>query len=213
MAHIKKIVSTKTGKTSYRVFIKTSTKTITKTFKRKSDALAFSKTLEGNQDIQDILTHPILNQTFSDSLKEFEPTGKDEDIHYRLKYFDERIGHLKLYQIKSPHIKKPLDEIIKNGKANATRNRFLSDFGTFCKWVTQETGLLYEPHRPIAKLSEEEGKRKEYLTIEQQTKLLEQCKLSDLKPENEWKRLYLLILMALSTGMRSGELKALQWLN
>ena len=89
----------------------------------------------------------------------------------------------------------------------------MSDFGTFCKWVTQETGLLYEPHRPIAKLSEEEGKRKEYLTIEQQTKLLEQCKLSDLKPENEWKRLYLLILMALSTGMRSGELKALQWLN
>jgi len=39
MSHIKTLISARTGKKSYRVHIRTSTKTITKTFKKKSDAV------------------------------------------------------------------------------------------------------------------------------------------------------------------------------
>jgi len=64
MSHIKKLVATRTGKVSFRAHIRTNLKTITKTFKKKSDAVAFARKIEGSQDIIDALTDPILNQTF-----------------------------------------------------------------------------------------------------------------------------------------------------
>ena len=99
MAHIKTLVSPRTGKKSYQVHIRTASKTITKTFKKKSDAVAFSRKVEGNTDILGILSNPLLEQTFSDAIKEFNYSGSDADIHHRLEVFAEDIGHLKLSNI------------------------------------------------------------------------------------------------------------------
>lgn len=48
MAHIKKLISSITGKVSYRVHIRTNHNTITKTFKLKKEAVAFARVIEGN---------------------------------------------------------------------------------------------------------------------------------------------------------------------
>lgn len=146
MAHIKKIVSEKTGKVSYRVFIKTPIKTITKTFKKKSEASQFAKSIEGNADIQNLVTHPVLNQTYSDAVNGFKSLGKDPQIYSRLNYFESYLGHMKLNLIKSNHIKDVLNTILQDGKTGTTFNRYLGDFGTFCKWVTVESGTVYKPH-------------------------------------------------------------------
>lgn len=47
--------------------------------------------------------------------------------------------------------------------------------------------------------------RARYLSDNERDRLLEACRNS------EWDRLYLLVLMAMSTGMRKGEMLQLNW--
>jgi len=212
MSHIKKLVSTRTGKVSFRAHIRTNLKTITKTFKKKSDAVAFVRKIEGSQDIIDALTDPILNQTFTESLEQFIPTGEkqpgignDRNFRRRLETFDDLFGELKLNQIKKSHVKQWLDGL---DLAPATINRHKNCFGTFAKWVNTHIDGEWNPHKNIPKLPEPEG-RKDYLTIQQQQRLLTEAKLIDL--DKTWGKMYLLILVALSTGLRRGEVMALDY--
>lgn len=214
MAHIKTMLSIKTGKKSYRVFIKIPhKKTITKVFKKKSDAVKYSRTIEGNNDLKDSLVDPVLNQTFSEALKEYKHVGNDPDMMNRLNYFGSQFGQLKINQIKKSHVLKALNDLIplRNLKP-ATQNRYKNSFGTFAKWITLQVDIVWKPHVGIAKFKEPAG-REDYLTIEQQQRLLEQCKWHDVNEngDNTWRKMYLLVLMALSTGMRRGELLALKW--
>ena len=86
----------------------------------------------------------------------------------------------------------------------ATVNRYKSTFGTFAKSISKK----WHPHRDIDSLPMPPG-RKDYLTIAQQKELLIQAKKID--DGNSWGKLYLLLLIALSTGARKGEILALRW--
>lgn len=212
MAHIKTLVSPRTGKKSYRVHIRTPKKTLTKTFKKKTDAVAYSRKIEGSQDIIDSLTDPILNQTFTESLEQFIPAGdkqpaigNDRNFRMRLESFESLFGQLKLNQIKKSHVKQWLDGL---DLAPATVNRHKNCFGTFSKWVNTQIESHWNPHKNIPKLPEPEG-RKDYLTIQQQQRLLTEAKLID--SDNTWGKMYLLILVTLATGLRRGEVMALDY--
>ncbi len=206
MSHIKKLISSRTGKVSFRVHIRTNQKTITKTFKLKKDALAFSRTIEGNTGIKDSLTEPLLNQTFSELLKLYT------DEKSRLKYFKDYFGDLKLNQIKKSNIRIALDSI----KASpATINRYRNDFGSFSKWITSQLDdVQWHPQQGIVRKTEPDS-RQDYLSHSQQQELLKQCKLIDADDTpyqcSPTKKMYLYVLLALSTGLRKGELEALEW--
>ncbi len=204
MAHIKKLVSPRTGKISYRVHIRTHQKTITKTFKLKKDAVSFAQTIEGNHNLKDVLTEPLLNQTFKKILSDYP--GED----YRLNYFSKEIGCLKLNQIKKSQINNCLNALAESA-APATVNRYRNDFGSFAKWVNaQLDDTQWNPQKGIARKTEPPA-RQDYLSHQEQQSLLEACKQIDLDDTSPTRKLYLFVLTALATGARKGEILALQW--
>lgn len=204
MAHIKKLISSRTGKVSFRVHIRTKQKTITKTFKLKKDALSFAQTIEGNSGIKDALTEPLLNRTFKELLEIY--TGDKS----RLKFFSSQFGELKLNQIKKSYILNSLD-IIDEHSAPGTVNRYRNDLGSFSKWINNQLDdTQWHPQKGIQRKTEPSS-RQDYLTHAQQKELLKQCKRIDADDTSPTKKLYLYVLIALSVGLRKGELEALEW--
>ena len=211
MAHIKKLTSARTGKVSFRVHIRANQKTITKTFKLKKDALSFARTIEGNSGIKDALTEPLLNQTFQILIDDYCRIPVNDTIYTRLSFFAQRIGNLKLNQIKKSHIKAILDELASLGRSAGTVNRYRNDLGSFAKWVNaQLDDTQWNPQRGIARKTEPPS-RQDYLSHAQQKELLTQCRRIDADDTSPTRKLYLYVLIALVTGCRKGELEALEW--
>jgi len=135
--HIERKVSAITGKVTFKGYVRVGVKQLTKTCKKKSEVVAWARTIEGNSDIADSLVEPVLNLTFTEALEQFIPTDKKEPIHGNDRNFRSRLktfepAHLKLNQIKKSHVKHWLDSL---DLAPATINRHRSCFGSFAKWV------------------------------------------------------------------------------
>lgn len=210
MAHIKRLVSKSTGKISFRAVIRVDGKQLTKTRKRKSEVVEWARKLEGNPALASTLIDPVLNLAVETAINQFMPwldkmSNKYRDTRTRLLNLTNSISHLKLNQIKKSHLIDCRDALT---ITDSTKNRHMNDWGTFCKWVTSRIDGVYQPQKGIVKLTEPDGRR-DYLSNEQQLNLLEQAKIVDY--HTSWKKLYLITLMALTTGARKGELMALQW--
>lgn len=93
----------------------------------------------------------------------------------------------------------------KEGLSPATVNRYLSALSKAFSNAVQEWHWLRDnPLRNISKAEEPRG-RVRYLDDEERARLLEACRKSEYKP------LYLMVLFAMTTGMRRGELVGLRW--
>ena len=96
----------------------------------------------------------------------------------------------------------------KSGKRSpATLNRYLTALGSLYSWSRKERIIprgFDSPTRHVEKRKESRG-RVRFLTDDERTRLLAECK------ESQWNRLYLLVLMAITTGARRGELLGLEW--
>jgi len=91
------------------------------------------------------------------------------------------------------------------GLSNATVNRYLSVLSkAFSNAVTEWHLLQDNPLRRVSKRKKPSG-RVRYLSDAERSRLLEACRIS------ERKDLYLLVLIALTTGMRRGELLGMRW--
>lgn len=210
MAHIKRLVSTATGKVSFRAVVRVGGKQLTKTRKRKSDVVEWARKIEGNSDLASSLIDPILNLIVETAVNQFIPrldnmSDNYRDTRRRLLNLTDSISQLKLNQIKKSHI---IDDRDALNVTDATKNRHMNDWETFSKWVTSRIDGIYQSQKGIVKLKEPDGRR-DYLTNKQQLNLLKQAKIVDY--HTPWKKLYLLVLMALATGARKGESLALQW--
>lgn len=75
---------------------------------------------------------------------------------------------------------------------------------TWCKKQRLIPRGIDSPTRHVEKLKEGRG-RVRFLTDEERNRLLVECQ------ESPWPRLYLLVLMAITTGARRGELLGLEW--
>ncbi len=96
------------------------------------------------------------------------------------------------------HVEDFLAEHFEN-KAVSSRNRHITQLKAMFNWAIEE-GLI--THNPAAKLKKaREVGRNRYLTLEEIHKLLAAC----------GERLRLIVLFALHTGMRKGEIFDLKW--
>lgn len=94
-------------------------------------------------------------------------------------------------------------------RSGATLNRYLVALGALFTWAKRQRLVprsFDSPARHVEKNTETRG-RVRYLSDDERERLLNACR------ESVWPRLFLLVLMALTTGARRGELLALRWLD
>jgi len=207
MATIQRI-TLKSGKTSYRVFIRLGNqKPITKTFKNKKSALEYSRRIEGDNELAVAMGDPVTNGLLLSTLiNEYigQFTGKDKNVFYRLAWWNEHYGHITLAEISHTTIRKGLKALSEAGRQGGTLNRYKANLSSVFQLAKETYGLSINPCREITAKPENAG-RIRFLSDNERTVLLKTCKAS------QWDKLYLITLLAITTGARRGELLSLRW--
>jgi len=202
MATIRKL---KSG--NYQVQIRLSgLKPISKTFPTKTLAIKFQREVEGNKKLQQSLGNPIMgNLTLSTILNSYmeQYTGKDPSVVGRLLWWGKQYGSLSLINFDSFKIREAL-KTIASKRTGSTVNRYKSNLSSVFEFAKEEFGTKDNPTRGI-RAKPENPHRERFLSDTEQHKLLTVCK------DASWDKLYLLVLMALTTGARRGEMLGLKW--
>ncbi|MBS0606435.1 MAG: site-specific integrase [Verrucomicrobia bacterium] len=136
-----------------------------------------------------------------------------KNVFRHLMWWKEELGHLLLAQVRPSLIAEKRDELlsglIKGGKLRSptTVVRYLSSLShVFTKAVKEWEWMRENPVFKIEKPKQAQG-RKRVLTEEEQQRLLQECQ------ESGSKDLFLIVALALGTGMRKGEIMGLRWKN
>jgi len=217
MASIQKIQRTKGA--VYKVTIRQSGNgTISKTFPLKKQAVEFARTVEGDNKLSSALGNPVTKALTLDILVEEyleQYSGKDGGIYSRLDWWSTQYGKLPLNKISVATIRGAL-KLLSEGKvirgdgvgktkevdrtrSGATINRYKAGLSSVFEYGKELYGLTDNPCRDIRSKPESKG-RTRFLTDDERTRLLDTCK------QSKWDKLYLLVMMALTTGARQGEL-------
>lgn len=194
--------------TTYRVEFMKNGKRLSKSFKKKKEAEKFAATLVVDEQFADSLTNHHLNHlTLSNAIDEYleQYTGKDNCVNYRLNWWHEMLGSKVIGNINRSSIKAALKQLKDNGLAAGTLNRYKANLSSVFQFVIDEYDLIISNPCRQVKQSKEPKPPEENLSENELKKLLNAAR------ESRWERLYLLILMAVSTGARRSELLNLTW--
>ena len=154
--------------------------------------------------------------------------GRDQSISQRMRWWQQRIGHLTLSNIDEDHIyfalqelsqqsaryycgrdadNKPIYKSKKRPPSPATLNRYAASAGALFTWCIKQRiapkGWVH-PCRGIERRPEN-NEITRHLTMDECERLLSACRAS------KWPKLYLLVLLGITTGARRGELQSLRW--
>lgn len=157
-----------------------------------------------------------------------EYAGRDPTRLQRLSWWSIKLGELSLIEVSDDHIHAAIEELAHEpsrfyaGKdaqgqpiykakrrplAPATLNRFVASIGAVFTWAIKRRiapkGFVH-PCRAVERRTENNEKTR-FLSPDERSRLLEACRASP------WPRLYLLVLMAVTTGARKSELLGLDW--
>ena len=204
MATIQKIKN-KSG-ISYRVLIrKVGHKTITKTFQNKNLAHKFAAEMELNSAYRQ--QHDLSDITFHELAQHYLASGslgtRPKQQTMMTKYWDERLGQLKINDITPSVITQHLDEL-KDRYAFATINRYKAVISVIFNHARRKLAAIDNPVRLVPTLKED-NVRTRFLSHDEVQRLLKVCK------GTKWERFHLLVLMAITTGARRSELSHLKW--
>jgi integrase len=209
--HIRKIIL-KNGDTRYRAILTNSGKaTKSKTFRRKTDAKTWgNRAVLDSQEYEAKGIQPC-TITFSRLADEYMHwwTGKDHDRVRLVLWWEKRLGKTLLSDITPELIRDVLKQ--KKSLAPATYNKHLAVLSAILDYATlqQEDDSILEqyiddnPCKRVRSLKLD-NKIVRYLSDEEKPRLLKAAKAVGGK-------FYLKVLMALTTGMRKGELDGLRW--
>jgi len=195
--------------------------TQTKSFARRTDAKQWAIDIEAKmRNGADFPTREAkrhtLDEAIDDYLKHVEKQrayahGKQSQL---LNWWKGRIGAYALANIRPSIISAQRDALLEENigtedapvsRSPATVNRYLAALSScFSYVVKRKHWISTNPMRGVAKESEGKG-RERFLSDAERTALLEACGRSEL-PE-----LRLVVLLALTTGMRRGEIMGLRW--
>ena len=133
-----------------------------------------------------------------------------EHVKPYLDWWKTKLGVRLLSDITRPMLIEHRDKLLKKGRhvekrTPSTANRYMTALSTaFTMAVNEWEWVSEHPMQKIAKLAEPRG-RVRFLSDEERERLLKACE------EVDHERLYLLVVLALSTGARHGELRNLWW--
>lgn len=211
------------GGTRYRVQVRLrGHPPVTASFKRRTDANKWEQDTESAiRDGRYFPTHEAKRRTLADLVDRYlEQTKAKRDAAYYerkkhlLTWWKEQLGDYTLAQVTPALVAEYRDKLLRQKigtketprhRSPATANRFLSALSKAFSDAVREWHWLHEnPLRRVAKEQESPG-RVRYLSDDERKALLDACKKSEL-PE-----LYLIVLFAVTTGMRRGELLGLRW--
>jgi len=194
---------------SYRAYIRRKgLKPISKVFSTRVFAEQFIKRIEGDREL---LLAFGGNKEYQIILKELvdiylanEYSGKDaQKQRTRLTFWVDRYGHKLISEITRMDVARGIYEL-SNTLSNATINRYKSALSVVFSFACRQYELPDNPVLHIPSKAENNIKVR-YLSNTERSSLFDTCKCST------WNRLYLLILMAITTGARRGELLNLKW--
>lgn len=221
MATITK-VSRETGAAYKAVIRLQNIKPFSKTFRLRKDAKTWAERMERNIDEARAYGNSLAHDmTLADLIREY---SQQQDIAEaavsRLKFWQQELGNRHLIDITQDVVRQALKAFGEgkahrgNGKkgtkatnrqrAPATVNRMKSALSAVFEYGREHCGLAVNPCRGIRRRPENNA-RIRFLTEAERKVLLTACKAS------EWGSLYLLTLMAITTGARQGELLRLRW--
>ncbi|PCJ16222.1 MAG: integrase [Candidatus Cloacimonadota bacterium] len=206
MAYITK-AKLSNNKTSYRVRIRINGKDISKSFRSMGEARNYILEVEGEIESGvysnvkgDILVHKI----FERYVLEVVPLKKHPEKYLTaFNFFQPKIGHLEVKDITLPLLHDIRQQVIKEQKISFTTiNRYFSTIGrSFAMGVEWEM-VSENPFSKLGKLKEPKG-RVRFLSDDERERLLKECIKVDY--------LYLVVILALTTGARKSEIMTLQW--
>jgi len=202
LAAIQKIVRQKG--IVYRVQIRRkNSKIISKTFATRKLAQQFASRLEsdkqtllafGGLTTSNILFSNLVARYLSEGYKGTRPKEQESKVNYWL----ETLNDKPVAEITSTEINNALSAL-PNHLSNATVNRYKAAISVVFSFACREYGLLNNPVKNI-RSKRENNERIRFLSDNERTRLFESCKAS------QWSKLYLLVLMAITTGARKSEL-------
>lgn len=205
MATIQK-VNNKKG-ISYRVLIRNKgLRGISKTFPRKRLAVDFIHQMDC--DAKARVNYNIYNKkTFNELVIDYFNNGysgtRVKQEKSRAKYWLDILGGRKIEDISTTDINDGLDKL-SVGLSNATKNRYKAVISVIFSYAVRRYDLTHNPVQNIRSLPEN-NHRVRYLSNNERKRLYEASRAS------KWSKLYLLIMMAITTGSRKGELMNLRW--
>ena len=201
MATIQK-VNNKKG-ISYRVLIrKKGLPVITKTFSSKNEAKQFALFYEFNHQAQ-LNSKLTFNDLVEDYLQNEYIGGRPQQQRSRLNHWTGLLGTIQVADITKNNIKFGLSQLSKD-LSNSTINKYKKAASVVINYGIREYDLPDNPTRYIRSLPEKEG-RTRFLSEAERTSLFKACKAS------KWDKLHLIVLLAITTGARKGELTKLRW--
>ena len=206
MSSIQK-VSNKNG-TVYRVFVrKKGLKTISKTFPNKRLASQFALQLENDKKAQLAFGGRSNTTTFEQLTKDYLLTeyqgSRPQQQQSRLQYWIGRLASKPIIDITKDDITLGLRGLPET-LSNTTINKYKGVVSVVFSYALREYDLPDNPVRYIRSLPEERG-RTRFLSNTERSTLFKACRSS------QWPKLYLIVLMAITTGSRRGELLNLRW--
>jgi integrase len=212
--------TTSDGKRRYRVQVRLKGYPIqTETFRRKTDAVDWGQRTEtAIREGRHFKTSEAKKHSFADLAARYEETvaptirtGPERVRH--LNWWRGQLGHYSLADLTSARIAEGRDKLLsipttRGGKRSpATVVRYLASLSHALSVAKREWGWLEEnPALNVTKPKEPKG-RTRFLSDDERTRLLNTCRASD----NLY--LYPVVVLALATGMRQGEILGLRWNN
>jgi len=218
MANIERRQS-KDGILSFRVKVRLrGHRPVSETFRRLTDARHWAQSTEAAiRERRYFKTSESTRHTLAEMVDRFCDTELPKLpkvarlMRAQLGWWRSHLGHLVLADVAPSEISAARDRLLHGGSGSAssikpaTVNRYLAALSIAFSAASKEWGWLEEnPVRKVKKLREPRG-RVRYLDDDERKRLLAACR------ESSNPFIYMLVVLALSTGVRKSELLTLRW--
>ncbi len=189
--------------TVYVVQVRKNGVSASKSFKDKAKAEAWGETIERDGIRKDMLLKTLIDEYKAIHMQD-KAAGTQLMQNSQLAVWLEILGNPDIKQISAVDLNRAKTTLLKRGIEKATVNRYIQALSPVFTFAVEQGYVDDTPFKNVKKFKEPAG-RVRYLQQEEITRLLRECKRSSSV------HLYSVVVIALLTGMRYGEIVGLKW--